>query len=126
MVKSSAPERMAWNSLSSFATIVLMTVFGSATENEDPSILNSNLFPVNANGLVLLRSVVSLGMAGSTCTPSCIFSLVRPDTGFPSAMASSISVSSSPRKTETMAGGASLAPSLWSFPAEATDILSRS
>ena len=41
-------------------------------------------------------------------------------------MASSISVSSSPRNIEIIAGGASKPPSLWSLPADATEILSRS
>ena len=41
-------------------------------------------------------------------------------------MDSSISVSSSPKNIEIIAGGASFAPRRWSFPAEATDILKRS
>ena len=37
---------------------------------EEPSIRNSNLLPVNANGEVLFLSVVSRGNFGRTSTPS--------------------------------------------------------
>ena len=40
-----------------------------AIEKADPSILNSNLLPVNANGEVLFLSVVSLKNLGNTRTP---------------------------------------------------------
>ena len=43
--------------------------FGPAMESADPSIRNSNLLPVKANGDVRLRSVVSFLKFGSTCTP---------------------------------------------------------
>ena len=41
------------------ATIVFSTMFGDAMESEEPTIRNSNLLPVNANGEVRLRSVAS-------------------------------------------------------------------
>ena len=93
---------------------------------EEPRLLNSNLLPVNANGDVRFLSVVSRANLGSTSTPSLIsfFSLSR--YGVSDSIASSMAVSSSPRKMEIIAGGASLAPSLWSLPAVATDSLSRS
>ena len=38
-------------------------------EADEPSILNSNLLPVKANGEVLFLSVVSFGNFGRTWTP---------------------------------------------------------
>ena len=66
---------MAFSSLSvrssiDWATIVLSTVFGSASDMLDPSARNSNLLPVNANGEVRLRSPPSIGSGGSTEAPS--------------------------------------------------------
>ena len=95
------------------ATMVLSTMFGPETENEEPRVLNSNLLPVKANGLVLLRSVVSFANEGRTWTPSSMLALEAPSALLPAAMDSMISVSSSPRNMDTIAGGASLAPSLW-------------
>ena len=93
--------------------------------SEEPTLLNSNLLPVNAKGEVLFLSVVSLGNLGSEVTPisncACFASTFVPAT---SALITSFS--SSPRKIEMIAGGASLAPSLWSLPAVATESLSRS
>src|ERR1035437_9463779 len=51
------------------ATIVFRTVFGHAGEALEPSARNSNLFPVNANGLVRLRSPPCSGSGGSTGVP---------------------------------------------------------
>src|SRR5581483_11313054 len=51
------------------ATIVFRTVFGNEGELEDPSARNSNLLPVNANGLVRLRSPPCMGIGGSTGVP---------------------------------------------------------
>ena len=79
---------------------------------DEPSDLNSNLFPVNANGDVLFLSVVSLLNLGSECTPSFILTSSVPSYGLSSLIASSIAVSSSPKKIDIIAGGASLAPSL--------------
>ena len=41
------------------ATIVFKMVIGAAEFAEEPTALNSNLFPVKANGEVLFRSVLS-------------------------------------------------------------------
>ena len=45
------------------------TVFADAIESEEPTIRNSNLFPVNANGEVLFLSVASLSKSGRISTP---------------------------------------------------------
>ena len=87
---------------------------------------NSNLLPVNAKGEVLFLSVVSMGKSGRESTPSfkTRFALAA---GFtPLSIASMISPSSSPVKTEMMAGGASLPPRRQSLPALETDTRSRS
>ena len=52
-------------------------MLAQAMLSEDPTILNSNLLPVNAKGDVLLRSVLSLRMPGSTSEPIFIISLLR-------------------------------------------------
>ena len=103
------------------ATIVLSTVFGHAGEEFEPSARNSNLLPVNANGLVRLRSPPCSGSGGSTGVPR-----PRNEPGFegctlPDSIAEKTFSSSAPRKIEMIAGGASLAPSRWSCPAEAID-----
>jgi len=54
---------------SSSATMVLSTKIGPAIEADEGTILNSNLFPVNAKGEVLFLSVASLGRTGSVVTP---------------------------------------------------------
>ena len=51
------------------ATIVFNTTFGWETESWEPTIRNSNLFPVNANGDVRLRSVASFIKSGRDFTP---------------------------------------------------------
>ena len=77
---------------------------------EEPNILNSNLFPVNANGEVRLRSVESRLKFGKTLAPSFITVFSLPVYGVSLTIASIIAVSSSPKKIEITAGGASLAP----------------
>ena len=81
----------------------------------EPSARNSNLLPVKANGEVRLRSPPCIGSGGSTGVPrpSWPLSIARR----PRTPASS----SSPRKIEMIAGGASFAPRRWSWPALATD-----
>ena len=51
------------------ATMVFRKMLGQEMEEEEPSILNSNLLPVKAKGEVRLRSVVSLGISGRVSTP---------------------------------------------------------
>ena len=48
-------------SLKDLAKEALITVFNSEGFNEEPNILNSNLFPVKAIGDVLFRSELSFG-----------------------------------------------------------------
>src|SRR3954467_1629074 len=103
------------------ATIVLSTVFGSASDIEDPSARNSNLLPVKANGEVRLRSPPCIGSGGSTGVPSPRSEPGVDSPASPFSIASNTLRSSAPRKIEMIAGGASLAPRRWSWPADATD-----
>ena len=87
------------------------TVLGKAGEEFEPSARNSNLLPVNANGLVRLRSPPWSGSGGSTGVPR-----PRNEPGLegctlPASIAVKTFSSSLPRKIEMIAGGASLAPS---------------
>ena len=75
---------------------------------------------MKANGLVRLRSPESLGRGGKTSTPTVNVPFSIDEFAPPFLICSKTSVSWSPRKTEIIAGGASLAPKRWSFPAEAT------
>ena len=102
--------RAALNSARTSATAVFSTMFGFATDAAEPSIRNSNLFPVNANGEVRFLSVVSFMKCGSTFAPIsiCTACLLLKKVSF--SIDFSTSVSSSPRKMDTIAGGASFAP----------------
>ena len=77
----------------------------------DDTARNSNLLPVKANGLVRLRSPASRGSFGSTLTPMSMMPPCFVDVAAPFSSCSKMSVSWSPRNTDRMAGGASLAPS---------------
>ena len=82
------------------------------------------MFPVNANGDVRLRSVASFMKSGNVLTPVSSFSPAKLWVAVPVLTSCSITSSScSPRKIERIAGGASFAPSLWSFPTSAADAL---
>ena len=120
-------SNLSHTSAKTSATIVFNTTFGSEIDCVEPTIRNSNLFPVNANGDVLLRSVASFSNAGNEWTPDanlspCLDSVASP------LVTSCFTTSSnwSPRKIEIIAGGASLAPNLWSFPGVEADIRSKS
>ena len=76
----------------------------------DDTARNSNLLPVNANGLVRLRSPASRGSFGSTLTPMSSVPPCLVDLALPFSICSKMSVSRSPRKTDRIAGGASFAP----------------
>ena len=93
------------------ATMVLITVLGSAMEALDGTIRNSNLFPVKANGDVRFRSVVSCLNRGRVDTPTFIYVLLWEMLSSPFSICSKISVRSSPKKTLMIAGGASSPPS---------------
>ena len=125
--KSSAFSSTSHASANASATIVLSTTFGPAMESRDPTIRNSNLLPVNANGDVLLRSVASFVKSGSVSTPVLRIPSARLCVASPVLISwFNTSSSCSPRKTDTIAGGASFAPSLWSFPGSAADSRRRS
>ena len=103
------------------AAAAFNTVIGTAQFIELPTARNSNLLPVNANGEVRLRSVLSLARVGILPTPissrKCSGSLVAS----PFIMRSMISVSCSPTNADRIAGGASFAPSRRSLFAPETD-----
>ena len=71
--KSAAFSSSSENLSSSSATIVFNITFGPEIDADEPSDLNSNLLPVNANGDVLFLSVVSCEMLGITVAPTDIF-----------------------------------------------------
>ena len=109
------------------AVIVLRTTLAGAIESAEPTILNSNLLPVKANGDVLFLSVASLARSGNVDAP--VFNLPF----WIELVASPLSISCittssncSPRNIEIIAGGASLAPNLWSLPTLEADSLKRS
>ena len=60
---------MSAASLNASAAMVFNTTFGEEMESEEPTIRNSNLLPVKANGDVLFLSVASLNKSGSVLTP---------------------------------------------------------
>jgi hypothetical protein len=91
---------------------------GCAEFVDDPTALNSNLLPVNAKGDVLFLSVLSLNISGILSILIDFFSLVSSAVeSFKNAF--NTCVNFDPMNAEIIAGGASLAPSLWSFDAEA-------
>ena len=124
--KSAAPSSLSANSPKISATAALSMMFAQAMLFDEPSILNSNLLPVNANGDVLFLSVESFLNSGRMSTPSFIFAFLPLSYSESLSIASSTASSSSPRNIEITAGGASFAPSLWSLPAVATERRSRS
>ena len=75
--KSSAFSRTSQASENASATMVFNTIFACATESWEPTIRNSNLFPVKANGDVRLRSVASFMKSGMVLTPVSSFSPSR-------------------------------------------------
>ena len=74
---------------------------------------------MKAKGDVLFLSVESLEKSGITDTPVVNLSPVVLFNSSPSMIALITLFKSSPTNAETIAGGASLAPSLWSLPAQA-------
>ena len=100
---------------------MLSTVLGIASDWLEPTVRNSNLLPVNANGEVRLRSPPCSGSRGSTDAPISRNACGVAASPESDSIAPKTFSSSAPRKTEMIAGGASLAPSRWSWPAAATD-----
>lgn len=109
-----------------------MTVFGIPIDWELPTILNSNLFPVNANGDVLFLSVLSNGIFGNESTPSAIWGDYCRSTGefmqdLEKPLSRSINFSNgAPTNTDIIVGGASFFPSLFSLAGYDADSLRRS
>ena len=102
-----------------------MATSGPAIDWLEPTARNSKRLPVKAKGLVRLRSPASLGSGGRTSTPTVSVPLPLEAFAPPALICSKMSVNWSPRKTEMIAGGASLAPRRWSLPAWATTARSR-
>ena len=101
------------NSINCLATIEFNTVIGVAQFAVEPTALNSNLFPVKANGEVLLRSVLSKRISGIFPTTFNLSSVFSSGDNFPLVTFSNsfkALVSCEPINTEIIAGGASLAP----------------
>ncbi len=106
---------------------MLSTTLAGAIESEEPTIRNSNLLPVNANGDVLFLSVASLLKSGSAEAPVFNFPFWIELVASPLSISCSITSSScSPTNMEIIAGGASFAPSRWSLPTSAADSRSKS
>ena len=111
------------SSPSASATAALSSTIGKAIDADDPTARNSNLLPVNANGDVRLRSVLSFSISGSRATPSLIMACDALADVLPAAIDSITRVSMEPMNTEMIAGGASLAPSRCSLPLDAMPAL---
>lgn len=111
---------------------MLITVLGIPIDCELPTILNSNLFPVNAKGDVLFLSVLSNGIFGNESTPSAIDGDCCASTGefmqdLEKPLSRSINFSSgAPTNTDTIVGGASFFPNLFSLAGYDADSLNRS
>ena len=120
-IKTSAS---ALKSISCFATIVLSTVIGLAQLAVEPTARNSNLLPVKANGEVRFLSVLSKSISGILPTTLSFKSVFSFGDNFPFVTPSNSPntfVSCAPINTDIIAGGASLAPNLWSLLAEAIE-----
>ncbi|MNG00964.1 hypothetical protein D3C84_839220 [compost metagenome] len=102
-------------SLNCFATIAFKVVIALEQFAIEPTALNSNLFPVKANGEVLFLSVLSKRTSGIFPTTFNFKSVFSSGDNFPVVTPSNSAntlVNCSPINTEIIAGGASLAPSL--------------
>ena len=104
------------NCSSWYARMVLRTVIGPEQLALDPTALNSNLLPVNANGDVLFLSVLSTSSSGICGMPRLypFFPVIFTMSLLARSWANA-SLTCLPRKEDMIAGGASLAPSLWAL-----------
>ena len=98
------------NCCNSSAMMVFKAMLGPEIDWLEPSIRNSNLLPVKAMGEVRFRSVLSWGMGGMASTPIWRVRLPASLNSVPRMMDCTMASSSSPRKMERTAGGASEAP----------------
>ena len=116
------------NSMSCCATQALRAIIADAQLADEPTARNSNRLPVNANGDVRFRSVLSSMISGICDTLSRSPSLVeRSDSSSldEDSIRCRISASCDPVKIDMIAGGASLAPRRWALVAEAMDAFRR-
>ena len=123
------PSTWVLNSINCFATIAFNTVIGFAQFAVEPTALNSNLFPVKANGEVRFLSVLSNKISGILPTTFNFNSVLSSGDNLPSftfSKAFNTFVNCVPIKTEIIAGGASLAPKRWSLLAPAIAALNSS
>ena len=105
-------------SFSCLATIAFKVVIALAQFADEPTALNSNLFPVKANGEVRFRSVLSSKTSGILPTTFNFKSVFSSGDNFPVETPSKslkTLVNCCPINTEIIAGGASLAPKRWSL-----------
>ena len=118
-IKLSTSFLKSFNCLATMAFKVVIALEQFAVE---PTALNSNLFPVKANGEVLFLSVLSKSTSGILPTTFNFKSVFSSGDNFPAVTPSNSAktlVNCSPINTEIIAGGASFAPNLWSLLAEA-------
>ena len=107
----------------------LMAIIAAAQLEDDPAARNSKRLPVKAKGDVRFLSVVSSNISGMRPMPSfkVVFSsgviLLLPTWR---TISSNVAESCVPRKMDRMAGGASLAPRRWLFPALIMEARNRS
>ena len=116
-------------SFNCFATIVFKVVIETAQFADEPTALNSNLFPVKAKGDVLFLSVLSNKTSGNFPTTFNFKSVFSSGDNFPLVTPSNSAktlVNCSPINTEIIAGGASFAPNRWSLLADAIEALTNS
>ncbi len=116
-----------------FFSVSAMMVFSTIIEleqlAEEPTARNSNLLPVNANGDVRFRSVLSSISSGMLrCRSSFRMASSCSSNFSPTLLQYQINTLARycPTNTEIIAGGASLAPRRWSLRAEAMAARSRS
>ena len=103
------------NSFNCFATIVFKTVIGIAEFADEPTALNSNLFPVKANAEVLFLSVLSNRISGILPIIFNFKSVFSLGDNLPLVtFSNSFNTLDNwlPINTDIIAGGASLAPNL--------------
>ena len=101
------------NSTSCSATAAFRAIMAQAQFASEPTARNSKRFPVKANGLVRLRSVLSInnsGICGISSFMPCLPLRLTRSSFVLSSMCSNTCDNCLPRKLEMIAGGASLAP----------------
>ena len=114
--------------MSCSATAAFRVVMAPAQLAQEPTARNSKRLPVKAKGEVRLRSVLSTKTSGISTRPTLLLFLPAISMGVSDGTSRSLcstSVIVRPRKADTIAGGASLAPRRWALVAEAMEAFSR-